>query len=107
MSPPIIITLTLILCFFLTWHGIFVTNLSQLLARKEIDNKFLGLPTYEYFKDLQYNMPTSVCRLNVWDNYIKFCTYSYYPYCSHMEPPLDLYWIDPYHYFVPLKIEVC
>ena len=103
----LIISVTFLLCAILIWHGIFITNFSQLLANKEIDNKFLGLPTYEYFNDLQWSLPNKVCKLNVWDNYIKFCNYQIYPFCRQVEVPQDLYWIDPYSFFYPMKIESC
>ena len=107
MTASFIFFGTFLICGFLIWHGIFITNLSQLLANKEIDHNYLGLPTYKHFHDLQYSLPTRVCEVRVWDNYVKFCTFTASPFCSYHEPPKELVWMDPYHYFVPLQIVVC
>ena len=110
MRPSMIIVLTFLLNGFLIWHGIFINNLSRLIASKELDHKFIGLPTYEYFYDLQYSLPYNVCKIKVWDNCIKFCSFSYgvdNTICSKIDIPQELVWIDPYHYFVPLQMYVC
>lgn len=107
MPSSTIFVLTLLICGFLTWHGIFIRSLAHQLANKQIDHTYLGLPTYGYFNNLQYNLPYHVCKIDVWNNYIKFCTFSLNPFCSHYDVPAELVWIDPYHYFLPLKIESC
>lgn len=90
------------------WHCCLVHSVAYHLSEKKFGPSLYSVPAYDYFDQLQYQVPKTIQKIDVFNNIIYFCGTCLQSYvCTQQTAPLQLAWVDPYSLIFPLEIRIC